>query len=578
VRRAAAAVVAIAAALATNLTAQDGPRPAPEDVCAAFDVAQGTIQRLWVPPLGKGEFRLPVELGGRPHVLALRPHEMRAPTFRLLLDTPAGVTALPTPPSVTWRGAALGTPDSIVAATVIDGALEATVRLRSPGTMWAIQPLGPVDAAGWGQYLVYEDTHNVATGHRCGVTQKVHPRQVPAPLARGGAVRIAEIAVDADSNYLSRLGGSTTAVHNDVTGVLNGVDAIYTSDVRISYQITTILVRTSATNPYTTNDASGLLNEFRSEWSNNQTAIVRDVAHLFTGRNISGSTIGIAYLGAICSSNFGYGVSQSRYSSNMTNRVALTAHELGHNWNADHCNSSNDCRIMCASLGGCSGVRTSFGAGSIAVIDNFANGRACLSSSAPLTLTSLQPNPVFTSGGQAVTISGTGMVNATSLDIGSSQLVWPGGFRIIDDNTIEFPAPRATNVGAVPVSVANTAGPSNALSLTYQAHSPPQLYVGSAALAGFPLRFEAFGSPGHYWFVFAALTPTTVPVQGVPVLQDRAELGFGSADAIGAGGFLVVPPVGVFLGATIYTQAVFVDPATLGVSGSSAVQGVLIFG
>ena len=574
------------------LWAQSPPPPPPPpasapseaaspEVCATLGVTEATIQSLWVPPTaGPGEFRLPVALDGREVVLALRPCELRAPGFRLLVDGPGGIRQLPTPPSVTWRGKAFGYPDSLVAVSIVGGAIEGIVRLEAGSELWAIQPIGTAPTpAGWGRYAVYRETHNLPTPHRCGVVQRVHPRQVPTPVTLRGtsAALVCEIALEADSNYLNRLNGSTTAVQNDLTSVMNGVDAIFLADAQITYSITTILVRTSANNPYTTNDGSGLLNQFRSEWINNQAGIQRDVAHLFTGRNISGSTIGIAFLGTICSRTQGYGVSQSRFSSNMTSRVALTAHELGHNWNANHCNSSNDCRIMCASLGGCTGIRSSFGPSARTVIQGFATSRSCLSSTAPLSLTSLQPASAFPSGGQAMTLTGTGLISTVQLDVGTQQLQWPGGFTIVDDNTIQFSAPRPSALGPVPVTTTDGSTRSNSLPLTYQAHAPPRLLVGTSALAGNPLRFETFGTPGHWWFLFGSLLPTTAPVQGQNILLYRAELALGTGDAVGAGTFSAIPPLGVFLGASMYSQSVYVDPATLAISGVSPVSPTLIF-
>ena len=66
----------------------------------------------------------------------------------------------------------------------------------------------------------------------------------------------------------------------------------------------------------------------------NQTGVQRDVAQLFTGRNLDGSVIGIAYPGGICT-NFGYNLVQNY--GNLGCATDLSAHELGHNWSAGHC-------------------------------------------------------------------------------------------------------------------------------------------------------------------------------------------------------------------------------------------------
>ena len=157
---------------------------------------------------------------------------------------------------------------------------------------------------------------------------------------------ICEIGIDSDMEFYNANGSSVTATQNDITAVMNNVGAIYQSQACVVHDITTIIVRTVEPDPFTSNVPSVLLGEFASHWTSSQNHIQRDVAHLFTGHNLQGSVIGVAYVGGVCSPSSGYGLSQSRFTSNMTNRTALTAHELGHNWSAGHCNVSPPCRIM----------------------------------------------------------------------------------------------------------------------------------------------------------------------------------------------------------------------------------------
>ena len=141
--------------------------------------------------------------------------------------------------------------------------------------------------------------------------------------------------------------------------VLNAVDFIYRRDVAITYELSTIIVQTVEPDPYSSTDAGALLNEFKDYWQANHTDIVRDVAHLFTGKEVDGNIIGVAWLPGVCTGDQGYGLSQSKFTdTNFAWRVRLTAHELGHNWNAPHCNQGaapclDTCSIMCSSVSGC---------------------------------------------------------------------------------------------------------------------------------------------------------------------------------------------------------------------------------
>ena len=198
---------------------------------------------------------------------------------------------------------------------------------------------------------------------------------------------VAEIAFEADYEYFLGNGSSISNTVADIESILNSVNTIYENDVQIRHVLTEIIIReTVASDPYTTTVASNLIVEVRNQWNNNHSSVSRDVAHLMTGRSLDGSTVGIAYSGVICSpSNASYGLSQSKSPSSFAGRVALTAHELGHNWSADHCT----CNIMCSSLGGCGGSLSSFSQTSIDSIKTYRDANSScldLTNSPPIVL------------------------------------------------------------------------------------------------------------------------------------------------------------------------------------------------
>lgn len=350
------------------------PLPAPSDLLAQFRLRAGSIQSLLVPPTGT-EVR--VTLDGIVHTLALTPHDVRAQDFRLMVDDGRQLHTLPTPPSITYRGAVRGLPGSDVAASLVDGQVEATIHLAD-GTQWAIQPLSRVNGAlPRDGHIVYRSTDTIAPPGHCGVGAA----HVLGHRQQGGggspaAIKVCEIAIDADVAYYNRFGSNTTNVQNQITTIMNAVGVIYRRDVEIDYTITTVIVRT--TNIYNWGGTlNTLLGQFENFWNANHGNIVRDTAHLFTGEGTFSGTIGLAYVGAICET-FGYGVSMA-YDTSLTTNTGLIAHELGHNWNANHCDASPPCNIMCSGIGGCSGNVTSFAAGTAATIVAFKNSRTCLS-------------------------------------------------------------------------------------------------------------------------------------------------------------------------------------------------------
>lgn len=376
---------------------QPAPSPlsAPRDVLNAFELRDGTIQELLLPQRGRQRFEVQVVLGSRLVTLALAPSSVLAPNFQLLVTDDTGTHPVPTPEETTYTGTVLGAADSVVAATLEDGQLDAYIRM--PGEGWSIQPLTDVMAvAPRHLHAVYRHADVIRSAGVCGVDHHDEHEIIPGGGGSAGpsALQYCELAIDCDQPYYLRNGSSVSQTFSAVIGAITAVNAIYIADAEIRHIINSIVVRTVVT--YTTGPdlgcgaSPGLLQEFRTRWLANHTNIPRDTAHMFSGAGAFSGTVGCAYVGVICSSLInggGFGVSRA-ISANAATNVALIAHEIGHNWSATHCNATPPCNIMCSSIGGCTGVGTSFGAPALAQIVAHRNSRTCLSS--PVKV---DPNP-----------------------------------------------------------------------------------------------------------------------------------------------------------------------------------------
>ena len=169
--------------------------------------------------------------------------------------------------------------------------------------------------------------------------------EASGPVSSITPMKIARISTDADGEYVPSLGGATQA-NNQIRSILNFVDGIYQSETGITFQIVQQNTWADAnSDPYTSTAPSTRLQEFRNHWNANfpnSGTNRRAIAHLFTGVNLDGSTIGIASFGVACrNANFSYGLSQQfpfGSSSITAQTVVLTAHEIGHNFGASHTN------------------------------------------------------------------------------------------------------------------------------------------------------------------------------------------------------------------------------------------------
>ena len=142
--------------------------------------------------------------------------------------------------------------------------------------------------------------------------------------------RILEVATEADPEFYDVYGEDTNAY---IRAVLNAVDVIYTSSLGIKIKVTTQRLTKTTSGRRGPIEASRLLEAFRK--SSFGSSAAGDIRHLFTGRDIDGLTIGIAYVGAVCTVEGRYGVGLS-YAVRPGLAPFLAAHEIAHNLSATH--------------------------------------------------------------------------------------------------------------------------------------------------------------------------------------------------------------------------------------------------
>lgn len=336
-----AAFAAALALLAPVATAAPAAPPSAAEVNAKLGLVKSAVVRLAVDPAGRERREAVVAVEGELLTLDLVPVSLRADGYRVCTVGADGEPRPVTPaPERTYRGEVIGTPGSVVAASVLDEGLFAWVARPGGRAHW-IEPIArhfPERDDLAGLHVVYADADVLATAGVCATAARhVAGEATAAPrvaAAGTGEIVEAELACDADFDYFQDY-GSTQAVEDRIHAVINQVNVQYERDVRITHRITTILVRTSQV--YTSSNANTLIMQFRNQWNANHGGIARDVAHLFTGKILQEDIIGIAFIGVICDLSLAYSVVESDFNGIFACATDLSAHELGHNWDAEHC-------------------------------------------------------------------------------------------------------------------------------------------------------------------------------------------------------------------------------------------------
>lgn len=292
-------------------------------------------------------FMMQLAYEGQLYTLDMQPHSVRADHYQLIVQTADGTYAPHQPgPVNTFRGTVLEIPGSVVTGGIDADGFSAVIHRPEQEKLW-IEPVVRHDRNAPGNlHLIYSDRDGEGMFGDCGTDEsQARPLEdFGGASSRGAAcgtgLCFAEMACDADVEFFN-LWGSVTAVENRINSIIATMNEEYENDVQITHVITAIIVRTAEPDPYSSTNSSTLVAQVRNEWENNLDDIPRDITHMFTHKDISGSTIGQAYnIGVTCSDQ-AYSYASSNFGGATLNRlIELSAHENGHVWNGIHCDCS----------------------------------------------------------------------------------------------------------------------------------------------------------------------------------------------------------------------------------------------
>jgi len=195
--------------------------------------------------------------------------------------------------------------------------------------------------------------------------------------------RCTEIAIACDYSFQQAAGGIIPA-ETRLLDIFNFVQGYY-DDLKIDYTVVEIFVSTNTSNNTWVNhaDADVLLNNF-SAWTGFTQSY--DVASLYTSVNFSSGgqsgVIGKAWISGVCQDSRKYNVMEyyAPWGNNLSRHAVDQAHEMGHNWSANHDDGSAgkpNCSY-CIMTPALSGTNTTWSTQSIESILSYKGSAACL--------------------------------------------------------------------------------------------------------------------------------------------------------------------------------------------------------
>lgn len=357
--------------------------------------------------------------------------------YQLTLGTVEGQTKILKSDYITYKGQLTDDPNSKVYLTISGNNIFGFIKGKNKE--YFIEPHSYFNKnADKSEFVLYESKDVIPkTGVSCGVLESAEKiiqleKNSEARIHGTGTCKIVELAIASDTTMMNRY-GNAIAVEEHNIGIMNIVVGIYDNTQigteYLQFKIVGQYIASSAgVNPLTPNyggnNASIILENFKNWGQAGNFGVAYDLAQIWTTRDIGTTTdgtnfnygvVGLAFVGATCTSSKYQLIEDLNIPAN--GRALIVAHETGHNLGAQH--DTVDGFIMNANL---NLNATSFSTASLTTMLSYMPNFTCLSGcNTTLPVAGFYTPKVF---------CGLGPINISSSSVGDhSATIWnmPGG-------------------------------------------------------------------------------------------------------------------------------------------------------
>lgn len=161
-------------------------------------------------------------------------------------------------------------------------------------------------------------------------------KRIKKQATSSNSIKVLDIAVEGDKDWFDDFGDDSLS---EITSVVSAADTIYKDELGLSFNIVRQVVYTDTNfggrDENNQVDGVTMLIDYQTQTLTKSYFSEADAFHLFSSADVEDGVVGLAYVGVICANKSNSFAFTARSGITGTENITF-AHEMGHNFNAEH--------------------------------------------------------------------------------------------------------------------------------------------------------------------------------------------------------------------------------------------------